>query len=377
MRRVVLHVGLPKTGTSFLQDVLEQNAAPLAEQGVRLPDATGQQLFSAVLALTGRSRSWGRSPEAGMRAWHRIVRDVQGRPGTVVISSETLCLATEEQVRRIKSDLSPADIEVVLTVRDPARQLPAEWQEGVKHGRHGSYDAFLRAVLADEEGLTASRARRRHARFWAGQDPVTVLDRWAAGLAADRVHVVTVPPSGAAPDELWRRFAAVLGVPADAAAMPEGRVNASLGAAQLEVLRRVNRRFGRKGRELSYGTVVKRLYAGRILRSQGGDRPVLPPHLHEVADTLARGWMKEIADRGWHVEGELDDLVPRSAAGEPPRVTRGDVLRSSIEATAGLLEEVERLTRENAALRRRTAGPAQRVRTLGRRLGRRLARRVR
>ena len=370
MRRVVLHVGLPKTGTSFLQDVLEQNVAPLAEHGVRLPDVTGQQLFSAVLALTGRSRSWGRSPEAGTRAWRRVVRDVQERPGTVVISSETLCLATEEQVRRIKSDLAAADIEVVLTVRDPARQLPAEWQEGVKHGRHGSYDAFLRAVLADEAALTTARARRRHARFWAGQDPVTVLDRWGAGLAADRVHVVTVPPSGAAPDELWRRFAAVLGVPADAAAMPEGRVNASLGAAQLEVLRRVNRKFRRKGREPSYGTVVKRLYAGRILRSQGGDRLVLPPHLHEVTDTLARGWMKEIADRGWHVVGELDDLVPRPAAGEPPRVTRGDVLRSSIEATAGLLEEVERLTRENAALRRRTAGPAQRVRAMGRRLAR-------
>ncbi len=93
--RAVLHVGLPKTGTSFLQGVLRGNTDVLGRSGVRLPRTEGQQLFLAVLYLTERSETWGRSAEAGRRAWERISGDVRRHDGTTVISSETLCLATD------------------------------------------------------------------------------------------------------------------------------------------------------------------------------------------------------------------------------------------------------------------------------------------
>ena len=369
MGRVVLHLGLPKTGTSFLQGVLRENEPLLAAQGVHLPAGRPQDLFAAVLFLTDRSKAWGRAPQAGRRAWKQLLAELRTRtaPGAVtVLSSETLCLAQPRHVRRVLADLAGngADrVDVVVTVRDPARQLPAEWQEGVKHGRRGSYPAFLRAVLADPAELTDPAARQRHRRFWAAQDPVAVLDRWAADLPPDRVHCVVNPPSGAAPDELWRRFAPVLGLPdavAAAVVLPEAQVNASLGAVQLEVLRRVNRHYARRGREQSYGTVAKRLYAGRILRQQQGARLVLPAAHHDVAAALADRWVEQLMARGWRVVGDLAELRPVTAADgdtpRPPRVTPAAMLASSVAATAGLLEEVERLTIENAALRR-TAAP--------------------
>ena len=370
MGRVVLHLGLPKTGTSFLQTVLRAEEDRLATVGVHLPAGRSQDVFTAVLHVTDRSAHWGRSPAAGRRAWDRVLAGVRARtgPGAVtVLSSETLCLAQPRHVRRVLADLTNAGaerVDVVVTVRDLARQLPAEWQEGVKHGRRGSYPAFLRAVLADPAALTDRAARLRHRRFWAAQDPVAVLDRWSADLPPDRAHCVVVPPPGAPADTLWRRFAVAVGVPDDVAAavvLPEAQVNTSLGAVQLEVLRRVNRRFTRAGREQSYGTVAKRLYAGRILRQQQGERLVLPARHREVAAALAERWVEGITDRGWHVVGDLEELRPAppegTAAAPPPRVTRAAMLQSSLDATAGLLEEVERLTRENAALRRSGARP--------------------
>ena len=136
--RAVLHVGLPKTGTSFVQGVLRANVDTLARHGVRLPPGAetypSQDLFLAVLYVTGRSEAWGRSAEAGRRAWDRISADVRRHQATTVISSETLCLATDDQVQRILADLAGVEVDVVVTVRDPARQVPAEYQEGVKHG---------------------------------------------------------------------------------------------------------------------------------------------------------------------------------------------------------------------------------------------------
>lgn len=377
MGRVVLHVGLPKTGTSFLQGVLRENAPLLAAQGFHLPAGRSQDLFAAVLYLTDRSAAWGRSPAAGRRAWGVVLRDLAGRtgPGEVtVISSETLCLAQPRHVARVLADLREHgvdEVDVVVTVRDLARQLPAEWQEGVKHGRRGSFRAFLTAVLTEPSQLGSRAGRQRHKRFWAAQDPVAVLDRWAAHVPGDRLHCVVNPASGAAPDALWRRFADALGLPAELAGtvvIPEAQVNASLGAVQLEVLRRVNERFSRQGREQSYGTVAKRLYAGRILRQQQGERLVLPPRHLEATRAISERWVEEVRGRGWHVVGDLAELRPSvpspgttdAETPAPPRVTRAAMLRSSLDATAGLLEEVERLTQENAALRGRT--PARAVR---------------
>jgi len=357
--RAVLHVGLPKTGTSFLQGVLRANTAVLERHGVRLPDgakAQSQQLFLAVLYLTERSKTWGRSADAGRRAWERIAADVRRRGGTTVISSETLCLATDAQIRRILADLDGVEVDVVVTVRDPARQVPAEYQEGVKHGRRMSFPRFLETVLAEDD-VRGSRHRSTRRRFWNAQDPVAVLDRWAAHVGPGHCHVVTCPPPGAEPTLLWSRMAQVLGVDGVEVSMPPEEVNTSLGAVQIEVLRRLNRRVNRQGNERVYGDVVKRLYAGTILRGQAGDRLRLPAAHADRVRAVASGWVDQLAERGYTVSGDLADLVPQPADHDPEtRKGAAKMLASSLDATADLLREVERLREENARLRGDSAG---------------------
>jgi len=349
--RAVLHVGLPKTGTSFLQGVLRSNTEALGQHGVRLPESEGQQLFLAVLYLTERSETWGRSADAGRRAWGRISTDVRRRGGTTVISSETLCLATDEQIRRILTDLVGVEVDVVVTVRDPARQVPAEYQEGVKHGRRLSYPKFLDTILSEDDGGGSKRSSTRR-RFWNAQDPVAVLDRWAAHIGPEHCHVVTCPPPGAEPTLLWSRMAHVLGVDGVAVEMPPKEVNTSLGAVQIEVLRRLNRRVTRQGNERTYGDVVKRLYAGTILRGQAGEKLRLPATHTERVHELATAWVDQLTERGFQISGDLADLVP-AGDGDDAHVRKGAarMLASSLDATADLLREVERLREENARLR--------------------------
>jgi hypothetical protein len=360
--RAVLHVGLPKTGTSFLQGVLRSNAELLERHGVRLPDASktpSQQLFLAVLYLTERSESWGRSADAGHRAWERISADVRRRGGTTVISSETLCLATDEQIGRILGDLrgvsGDVQVDVVVTVRDPARQVPAEYQEGVKHGRRLSYPKFLDTILSEDGGGAKRHSTRR--RFWNAQDPVAVLDRWAAHVGPEHCHVVTCPPPGADPTLLWSRMAKVLGVDEVAVEMPPKEVNTSLGAVQIEVLRRLNRRVNRQGNERVYGDVVKRLYAGTILRGQAGEKLRLPVAYAERVRSLASEWVEQLSERGYPVSGDLADLVPEVSDHDPEtRKGAAKMLVSSLDATADLLREVERLREENTRLRGDSTG---------------------
>ncbi len=350
---MVLHVGLPKTGTSFVQEMLRTHTDALDDHGVGLPNVPPQALFAAVLHLTDRAAAWGRDDAAGKRAWEKLVSGAR-RGRTTVVSSETLCLADDDQVARILDDLAGFDVDVVVSARDLARQVPAEWQEGVKHGRRVAYPAFLRTVLDERPGHRQA-ARNR---FWKAQDPVVVLDRWAKQVGSDRVHLVVAPPPGAPRDELWRRFARVLGpeiVGLDLP-LPEVTANTSLGRAQVEVLRRVNQRVDRSSDVRGYGDVVKRLYAGRILRGQGGDRVRLPDDRLERARAIAEGWCRDVTERGYDVSGDLADLVPRADApdAEPVEASAppaGELLSSALDATAELLTEVQRLRQENARLR--------------------------
>ena len=363
--RAVLHVGLPKTGTSFLQGVLRGNTEVLRRHGVQLPDggkAQSQQLFLAVLYLTERSESWGRSADAGRRAWERIAADVRHRGGTTVISSETLCLATDAQIQRILVDLEGVEVDVVVTVRDPARQVPAEYQEGVKHGRRMSFPRFLETVLSEDDAR-GSRHRSTRRRFWNAQDPVAVLDRWAAQVGPEHCHVVTCPPPGAEPMLLWSRMAHVLRIDGVEVEMPPKEVNTSLGAVQIEVLRRLNRRVNRQGNERAYGDVVKRLYAGTILRGQAGEKLRLPAAHADRVRALASGWVDQLTERGYAVSGDLTDLVPQPSDHDPEtRKGAAKMLVSALDATADLLREVERLREENARLRGDSSGSRPRRR---------------
>lgn len=337
-----------------MQGVLRGNLDALGAAGFTLPDHKGQELFLAVLHLTDRSQTWGRSDDEGRRAWEKILAGVRRHSGTTIISSETLCLASDQQIARILHDLGRAGVEVtevIVSVRDLARQVPAEYQEGVKHGRTMSYKAFLRTVLGEKEPRQQGRVATRQ-RFWNAQDPVRVLDLWAAHVGPQRVHLVTTPAPGAPPEELWRRFAVALGAESVPVTMPEAEVNTSLGAVQIEVLRQVNRRIGRKGNETAYGEVVKRLYAGTILRGQRGEKLRLPQRYESRVNQIADGMIAALSERDYPVAGDLADLRPPPEAAAPAaKIPAPAVLTASLDATAELLLEVERLRVENRGLR--------------------------
>ena len=93
------------------------------------------------------------------------------------------------------------EVHVVLTARDLGRQIPAEWQERVKHRGRRDYVAFLKALHRNYNRTDWTMP------FWGVQHLPRILATWGADLPPERVHLVTVPPSGAPRDLLWKRFA--------------------------------------------------------------------------------------------------------------------------------------------------------------------------
>jgi hypothetical protein len=347
VQRVFVHVGAPKTGTTFLQKRLLGLRKQLRdEHGVLFPaDAYDSHFFAAADLQDGTFH--GASVPESRGRWAPVAQAVREWPGTSVISHEILAAATVEHARRAVADLAPAEVHVIYTVRDLGRQLTSRWQEDVKHGLQERFEDWWRAVQRHDE-------RHVHARwFWRTDDPVDVLDRWGEAVGPDRFHLVTVPRGGG-PDELWARFAGLVGFD-PSLTRADAEANSGLGVAEVELLRRVNIALRGTFSAQSYGRAVKGVLAHETLRRRPGMRRIsMPAAVLPEVERLAEEWTSVLQARGVHVVGDLDELMPHlsSGGGEPSSVTADEVVDSAMWTIGELLKEVDRNREELRVLRR-------------------------
>ena len=160
-RRVFFHIGVPKSGTTYLQRVLWNHKERLADEGVQLP-GTGyvdHRWGSLVVREDDRLR-YRRSSARG--SWDRIVADVAAWRETSLISHEFYGGASHVQARRAVEQLAPAEVHLVVTARNPLHVLGSAWQEMVKYGNTTPLDEFsVEVVGGPGRGLELAGTRRR------------------------------------------------------------------------------------------------------------------------------------------------------------------------------------------------------------------------
>lgn len=362
---VYLHIGPPKTGTSYLQAVLRAGHDDLLKEGVLYPHPRRYSHFGAALDARGdHGHGFGPGrdiPRKGtIGAWPRMVERVTRFDGTVVISHELFSTANDDHVRAIKRDLAGTDLHVVVTSRDPARQLVSAWQERLKHGDHRKFE-------------TIERSLHGRGRFPGPQNIPNLLQRWADGLPADHVHIVTVPAGSSDPEELWRRFAAVVGVRPEAVSARPTLANTTLGIAEAELLRRVQEAIGDRLQHPARGRIVSKYYANTLLAAHSrSPRPTLPERLLPDLEKLADEWITAIRDGGYDVSGDLDDLRPRPPKDGSDTPAEADIVAAAVASTADLLLEINRLRRPGVAARSLRKEAVQRTRRSARRAVRRV-----
>lgn len=315
---IYLHIGAMKTGTTYLQQVMGVNRQALAGAGYLFPGRRWSDQSRAAREVLGSVRADTRVAPDG--PWSTLVEEMMTHQGRASIySMEFLSFANAEKASRVVSSFPGAEVHVILTVRDAAAVLPAQWQTSCRNAGTVPWPGFVNGLrqALNSDGPPRSRAERM---FQRTQGIVRMLDVWEPLVGAERLHVVTVPPRGSDPSLLWERFAAVVGIDPDVAGQEPGSSNPSLGHPSTEFLRRLNVELSELPRR-DYETIVR----GPLRSMLGARSDVEPPvTLHRKGRMLAARWNRRvrsaILEKGVQLVGDVSDLPVRRPEPSTPEL---------------------------------------------------------
>jgi hypothetical protein len=339
--RVYLHVGAPKSGTTYLQHVLDANRAVLEEAGTLVVGKRHLDRIHAAMVVREDDRL-ADLPESARTSWSRLVRQIDDWSGpSAVLSYELFAVASAEQAARALADLAAYDVHVVVTARDLGRSLVSAWQEQLKFG--------LVAPLEDWQPKPESAERSEWG--WRTLDPSGIAERWGSTLAPDHVHIVTAPGPDAGPSELWRRFADACGL-ADVDVRPDvPRANESVGLVQAELLRRVNVLLRKQIRGSRPRSVwIRDLLAQEVLAPLGSEPIGVPKTQSAEAAEVWQRATERIKAGGYAVHGDLADLEPAPSDDRlPSQVTDAELVEAAVACISSLVVTMrDRSTRGGA-----------------------------
>lgn len=274
-RRLALHIGIHKTGTTTFQRFCAWHRAELRARGIDYPL---EALGDGRVDFNGLGTALLADAEEAAGCWGRVLA-AASQPLTL-LSGEALCRLDDEQVAAVREWTRDFEVGVIVYLRNVEDYLVSAYKQRIKRGSFaGAFGAFI----------------SEHA---AAVDYDALVRRWEGAFGADavdvRVYDRVVRDSDVVTDLLASLGAEDLAPPVE----PE-RANVSPDDRTVALVRAINR--------------VKQTLAGRRRRSrlfrllrESALRRALPWRL---AERLFRGRLVTEADRA--ALAELRARLPR------------------------------------------------------------------
>lgn len=318
--RLVLHIGVQKSGTTFLQRMLEERTEALEALGVVYPVPEGggpvrvNAHEAATYGLLGTEYPWvGTRRAAAEEAWWQRLRDqVRSCPGTAVVSAEALAVVRSDAAQRVIDELGADEVRVVVTARSLGRLLPSSWQQHVRNGRTASFPRFIDGLAAQRARGWESIEKEPDAHMWRAFGLGRLAERWASLVGPERVAVVGNPGSGSG--RLWHRFMEAAGLSEEADRVPapsEGTtVHGGVMAAEAEVLRALNGNLSAQGWSYEEGALLRdRIVDAFRAREDRGPRLAVPSRFRDQVAAWSAEDIDDLRASGALVVGSPEELV--------------------------------------------------------------------
>ena len=307
MKRLVIHPGFHKSGTTALQQSLHENRGKLLELGISYPFPRFRAHHRIAWSLSQRVWGWqkrGGSKESP-KLWRRAVRAInRDTSGTTVISSEFFSEIDVEKIKELRNSIKGKEIDVVFTLRPLAKVLSSSYQQYLKYGLKADYKEWLHSIF-DVPGES-----KLNPTFWKRHMHGTVIANWAEVFGAEHITVIIVDEKR--PEFLFDSINDYLRIPRETLIAPNKRLNRSLTTEEISLLLEINRNFPKERSWDQYELFIRNGFIRELTDNttvaEGKDFLLTPEWAIEKANNLGSQFKRELTDLNINVIGDIDSL---------------------------------------------------------------------
>ena len=329
MKKLIIHPGFHKTGTTALQQALSEVRAELSQANFNYPRIAGTAHHRAARSVI--EKTWGWKNRGGRSAdpieWKKLERKLSSNNGTAIISSEFFSEADQMQLANLAKLLSGVDVQVIFTWRPLPFMLASSYQQYLKYGMKKSYAEWLDSIfeVPGEAKFTPS--------FWKRNLHGDVVARWVETFGGENVSLIAVDETK--PTYLYESFADLAGIPSGLLKEPvQVEINRSLTFTEASLLLEINRTYPNDGDWESYEIFIRK---GNIKALTGSnkfevsDEKILTPDwaIAKAAELNSQS-VAQIKSLGIKIIGDID----RSDFSKIPTGLNKPVTTISIETVA-------------------------------------------
>ncbi|MFC8798182.1 hypothetical protein ACFT2C_10665 [Promicromonospora sp. NPDC057138] len=337
----LLHIGLPKTGSTALQHAASRLKKKLRAEGVIYP-GNGENHHKGTSWLAGLKIGYLSDPTPQEQWWLNLKRELdrhESRRG--LVSFEMICTTDIDGAHRTVDALGDGGrvpVHVTLVLRNFGTFVPSYWQESLKRGNTESLDAYLRRVLKDPAAVEASGAFHR-------RDGHSLIERWSAAVGPENITVIVLEKEQ--PARLLDTFESMLDLPEGLlrSGSPTGiGANRGMSAAEAALVHRLNEQIigewqasPSDHRSLVHHGVVNRLLSSREPADSEG-KLTIPGWAAQSCVEAGRIFADSVRSAGVRVVGDLAELERPVPTADDESLAAPDVVPFdfAVEALLGM-----------------------------------------
>ena len=329
LKKLIIHPGFHKTGTTALQQALSEVRQELLESNFYYPHIAGNAHHRAARSII--EKTWGWKNRGGrltdVAEWKKLERKLNKNKGTAIVSSEFFSEASAEQLQVLKRNTQNFDVEVIFTWRPLPFMLASSYQQFLKYGLKLSYPEWLESIFE-----TSGKAKFTPS-FWKRNLHGDVVSRWAEVFGVENVSLIAVNEKD--PNFLYSSFSDLAGVPSGIIREPlHQEMNRSLTFNESSLLLEINRTYPKDLDWDSYEIFIRkgnvRALTGSATYESSDEKILTPDWAIAKAAELNLKSVEQIKSLGVKIVGDID----RSDFSRIPTGTNAPVSTISIATAA-------------------------------------------